>query len=272
MFQNINKAAVKKLRAFTDQTLLTVYVPLEKGMKGHKFNLSQLHNLRSELKQTLSTQQHKQVSKEIESIIDKIGYENESVGLAMFYDGKVINTYALPFEPVKAIEIGTKYDLTQIQDYYKQNKFYYVLAISKKGSKLYKGDMEKLKMMPIDGLGKDMQTTLNIDEGQSSVVQNHQVSAGGAEGIGFHGHGGYKDLKKVIYEDYLRFIDKKILDAIKDKSIPLVLVAVDYGQSAYKHISKYPSILIKGVSTNPDEMTPTQLHQRTFPLLNAIKA
>lgn len=268
MMQNISRDLLKELRAVEGQTLLTVYVPLEKGMKGHKFNLSQLHNLKSELKQTLSKEQHKKIAAELESVLESLSINNESIGYAMYYDGKNITSVTLPFEPEKVIQIRTKFDVKQIQKYYRRNRPYYVLAISKKGSKLYKGDMEALKIVPVVGLGKDMESTLNLDEGQSSVVQNHQVSAGGADGIGFHGHGGYKDLKKIIYDDYLRFIDKKILAAIKDKKIPLVLVAVDYGQSAFKHISKYPSIFIKGVTTNPDELSPIELHTRTFPLLS----
>lgn len=269
MFQKINKSTLKKLKTVSGETLLSVYVPLEKGMKGHKFNQSQLHNLRSELKKTVSTEQHKQISSEIESILEKIGYENESLGLAMFYDGSVIDSCALPFAPEKSTSIDNKYDLKQISDYYKQNKFYYVLAISKKGSKLYKGDMEKLRMVPVKGLGKDIESTLNIDELNANNLQNHPVGNSGKSNVGFHGHGGYKDIKKTLFDDYLRFVDKKILSSIKDKSIPLVLVAVDYGQSAYKHISKYPSIFIEGLSTNPDDLSPAELHKRTFPLLIA---
>jgi hypothetical protein len=270
MLKNIKKSALKKLQNATGETLLTVYIPLEKGMKGHKFNQSQLHNLRSELKKTVSTQQHKKLSAEIETILEKIGYENESLGIVMFYDGENISSYALPFTPEKAIEIRTKYDISQIQNYYKQNKPYYVLAISKKGSKLYQGDMEKLRLVPVSGLGKDIQSTLNIDELNANNLQNHPVGNGGKSNVGFHGHGGYKDIKKTLFDDYLRFVDKKILSSIKDKSVPLVLVAVDYGQSAYKHISKYPSIFIEGLSTNPDDLSPAELHRRTFPLLSAV--
>jgi hypothetical protein len=270
MFQKISKSAAKKLNQISDPTLLTVHVPLEKGMKGHKFNQSQLHNLRSELKKTLSTKQHKQVSSEIELILEKLGYVNESEGIAMFYDGENISSYALNFVPEKSIEIGTKYNLEQINNYYKQNKFYYVLAISKNGSKLYKGDMENLEIVQVEGLGKDLQTTLNIDEVFANNLQNHPAGNGGKNNVGFHGHGGYKDIKKTLFDDYLRTVDKKILQVIKDKTIPLILVAVDYGQSAYKHISKYPSIFIKGVSTNPDELSPIELHKKTFPLLSGI--
>jgi hypothetical protein len=267
MYQNINKLAMKKLQGMKGQTLLTVYIPLEKGMKGHKYNVSQLHNLRSELKKTVSKEQHKVLSKEIESIVEKIGYENESLGVAMFYDGLSVFSYALPFSPEKSSLTSTKFDVAPIQKYYKQNRFYYVLAISKKGSKLYKGDMNNLKMVPVKGLGKDIESTLNIDEIHATSLQNHPASNGGKNNIGFHGHGGYKDVKKTLFEDYLRVVDKNILQAIKDKTVPLILVAVDYGQSAFKHISKYPSILAYGVSTNPDDLSPVELHQKTFPLL-----
>ena len=269
MLENIKKSTLRTLQKVRGETLLTVYIPLEKGMKGHKFNQSQLHNLRSELKKTLSSAQHIQVSSEIESVLEKIDFDNELVGLAMFYDGKQVSTYGLPFTPKKAIEIRTKYDVEQIQQYYEQNRPYYVLAISKKGSKLYQGDMDALKMVPVTGLGQDIETTLRIDEYNTNTLQNHPSGNGSKSSIGFHGHGGYKDIKKTLFDEYLRAVDKKILQSIKDTSTPLVLVAVDYGQSAYKHISKYPSIFMKGVSTNPDDLSPAQLHQRTFPLLSA---
>lgn len=271
MLRNVNSTSVRKLRAIKGQTLLSVYIPLQKGLSGHKFNQSQIHNLRSEIKQSVTPAQHKEISKELESVLNTLGYTNRSLGFALFYDGKEAWSYALPFSPEKSIEISTKFNTALIQDYFKQNKPYYVLAISKKGSKLYEGDMEALKMLPIDGLGKDLETTLNIDEKQSHVLQNHPTSIGGSnQGTGFHGHGGYKDMKKTLFEDYLRFIDKKILSTIRNKKIPLVLVAVDYGQNAYKHVSKYPSIFKKGVSTNPDELTPVELHKITFPLLKTI--
>lgn len=269
MFQKINKNALKKLSSVKGETLLSIYTPLQNGMKGHKFNQSQLHNLRSELKQVVSSSQHTQLSTEIETILQKIDHKNESLGIAMFYDGTNVATYMLPFTPVKMIEIDTSYNVAQIRDYYALNKAYYVLAISKKGSKLYQGDMDKLKMVPVDGLGQDIETTLNIDELGVTNLQNHPLGNGGNSNVGFHGHGGYKDIKKNLFDEYLRVVDKKILHSIKDKSTPLILVAVDYGQSAFKHISKYPSIFKKGVSTNPDEMSPIELHQRTFPLINS---
>lgn len=212
------------------------------------------------------------ISSELEVALENLGYTNTSLGLVLLHDGKDIWSYTLPFSPEKIIEVGTKFNLSQIQDYYEKNKPYYVLAFSKNGSKLYEGDMDTLKMLQVDGLGQDVETTLHIDEKQSHIVQNHPVSAGGSnDGVGFHGHGGYKDMKKILFEDYLRFVDKKILNTIRNKKIPLILVAVDYGQIAYKQISKYPSIFKRGVATNPDNLSPIELHHITFPLLKTVE-
>jgi len=265
----MKKSTLKKLQSVYGESLISVYIPLEKGMNGHKFNQSQLHNVRSELKKLVTAKQHAELSKEIESAIESLGYSNESPGFALFYDGAQTQCFTLPFSPGNTVETGSSYNIDRIKEHYRHNKLYYVLAISKKGTRLYKGDMEKLKIINVSGLGKDLKTTLNIDDTPRSTLQSHTTAAGGRGSTGFHGHGGVKDLKKLLFEDYLRYVDKKILKAIKDKKIPLVLVAVDYGQSAFKHISKYPSILLNGVSTNPDEMSPIELHKRTYPLLIA---
>jgi hypothetical protein len=268
MLKKMKNATFKKLQKVHGDDLLTVYTPLQVGFTGHKYNQSQLHNLRSELKKILPEEQHKTMFREIENTLNAIGYDNKQHGLVMFYDDKVFKSYTLNFEPISGMIRSNKYELDQIAEYFRANKPYYVLAISKKGTLLYKGDMESLVPVEVSGLGQDLSTTLRIDDINSSNVQNHQVSAGGKDGVGFHGHGGYKDIKKVLFEDYLRFIDKKILSTIKDKSIPLVLVAVEYGQSAYKLISKYPTIFSKGVLTNPDELSAVQLHNKTLPLIS----
>jgi len=244
-----------------------VYIPLEKGAVGNKFNTSQLHNLRSELKKVVSTQQLKELTIEIDSVVEAPGYTNEAQGFSLFYDGISIYSYSLPFTPEKSLGISQSFNTAPINEYYSKNQPYYVLAISKKGSNLYRGDMNNLKIVKLKGLGENLSKTLKIDEINVSI-QGHPTGKGGSSNsFGFHGNGGYKDSKKQLYENYLRFVDKKILQFIKDSKTPLILVAVEYGQSLYKNISRYPSILANSIVTNPDNLSPLELHKRTFPLL-----
>ncbi len=272
MIQKINKSAVKKLKEARDKALLTVYVPLEKGSNGYKFNKSQLHNLKSELKKTTSQLPNNPLSSEIDSILQEINHGNELPGVSIFYDGVNAKVYALQFTPKKTIEISTTYDVGQIQDYFSKNLPYYVLTISKNGSQLYEGDMESLHVMPVAGMGKDIMKTLHIDELDTNNIQSHPTGNGSSEGGGLHGQGGYKDVKKTLFDDYLRAIDTIVMQAINDRNTPLVLVSVDYEQSAYKNMSKYPNILAEGVSTNPDELTAGQLHAKTFPLVSTANS
>lgn len=265
MIQTIKATDIKKLRNLAAEKVITIYMPLQRGPLGHKQNNSQFHAIRAQLKKDMSLVQYKLLSKTTQTTIDALGYANDHKGLMVVITDTNINLYALPFTPTLDISISNCCNVDQASKYIKNNKVFYVLAISKKGSHLFKGDKTELHHIPVKGLGTDLPTTLRIDELETNVLQNHPISAGAREG--FHGHGGIKDIKKSLYESYLRAVDKNVLHAIKDKTLPLVLVAVDYGQTTYKHISKYPSIVIAGVTTNPDRLSTDQLHQMTAPLV-----
>jgi len=238
------------------------------GLQGHKQNQSQLHAFRAQLKKLVTREQHGKYADMLDAVNSNLIYSKSQHGLAVYSDGTRFWAYALPFSPELFINVGNKLILDQLVEYYKTNQQYYVLAISKNGSHLYAGDKDTMSIVPVKGLGQNIETTLRIDEKQSHILQNHPVGAGGGKNSeGFHGHGGFKDMKKVLFEEYLRVVDKLVTKTIKNNKSPLVIVAVGYAQSAYKHVSKYPNILVKSVSTNPDDLTALQLHDKTLPLL-----
>ncbi len=268
MLGTIKVSKLKALQKMSGENLVTLYVPLEKGSFGHKQNKSQLHAVRSGLKKQLSVEQYALLSRTIDGLIGELGYVNSYEGVFAVLHGMTLEVFALPFRPQLLVYTGASFHLEQLRHYYGNNKSYYVLAISKKGSHLFKGDKASLHHVPVADLEKDMETLLGIDEKVGPELQNHPSGAGGKHGSeGFHGHGGMKDVKKSLYESYLRAVDKKIMKAIKNKRLPLVLVAVGYGQSAYRHVSKYPAIALKSITTNPDDLSTRDLHSKVVPLL-----
>lgn len=268
MLKKLTYLKFKKLQTIAGEGLVTAYIPLIQGSAGHKQNKSQFHALRAELKKHLPSEQHVVLSNVLESVLHMLGYINSSSGLLVAMRGAEISVFSLPFTPVLAWHKNSTYHLQQVKEYFATNSPFYVLAISKKGSHLFKGDKTKLTHVAVSEIGQDVKTLLRIDEGQSDSLQNHSEGAGrGGTTQGFHGHGGVKDVKKKLFEAYLRAVDKKIMSAIDDKKVPLVLVAVGHGQSMYRHVSKYPNIALKSLTTNPDDISTEDLHSRIVPLM-----
>lgn len=268
MLSTIKVSKLKALQKMSGENFVTLYVPLAKGAFGHKQNKSQLHAVRSKLKKQITVQQYSLITRTFDALIGELGYTNAYDGVFAVLHGMELELFALPFRPELLVYVGASFHLEQLRHYYGNNKSYYVLAISKKGSHLFKGDKAALRHVPVADIEKDMETLLGIDEKVGPELQNHPTGAAGKRGSeGFHGHGGMKDAKKNLFESYLRIVDKKVMRAIKNKRLPLVLVAVGYGQSAYKHVSKYPAIALKSITTNPDDLSTRELHSRVVPLL-----
>lgn len=268
MLKKLTYLTYKKLQTKAGEGLVTIYIPLVPGAFGHKQNKSQLHAIRSELKKHVTGQQHARLSVLLDDTHAALGYVHTCKGLLVTIQNDSIKVYELPFTPNLIWHKNATYNLQQVKEYYASNSPFYVLAISKKGSHLFKGDKTKLTHVAVEEIEHDVNTVLRLDEGAADTLQNHAEGVAGRRGAaGFHGHGGKKEVKKTLYESYLRFVDKKIMNTIQDKKTPLVLVAVGYGQTMFRNVSAYPSIAAKSLTTNPDDLSTHDLHNKIVPMM-----
>ena len=87
MIKSINSSTTKKLGVISGTELLTLYMPLAKGLQGHKQNQSQLHAFRAQLKNNVSRELHEKYTVMLERVNDSIAFTRYSDGLAIYSDG-----------------------------------------------------------------------------------------------------------------------------------------------------------------------------------------
>jgi hypothetical protein len=103
-----------------------------------------------------------------------------------------------------------------------------------------------------------MKTALGLDEVNNAELQVHSVSGGNRHMTeGFHGHGGFKDLKKKYLENYLRQIDAKLDKHLHNNLSPVILVGVDYTQKQFERLTKHRHIMTTNVTVNHPESVAT---------------
>ena len=78
----------------------------------------------------------------------------------------------------------------------------------------------------------------------------------------FHGHGA-DDARGDIRRYFLK-VDAGLQAMLAGERAPMVLAAVDYLIPIYREASGYPHVLEDGVTGNPEELSPRELHERAW--------
>lgn len=270
MIKMITLAKVRSLQKISGENIITVYVPLRKGTFGHKQNVSQLHAIRSQLKKIVNPSQFLLVNNSLDFINGELGFTNTYEGVLITLVEAKVSIFALPFTPEALVHIGATYNLEQLRRFYENNRNYYVLTLSKNGSHLYYGDKLHLEPVRVADIDKDINALLKVDGVQRHVDGNSRnFNQGHREVSSYRSRGGVKNKKKTLYEAYTKIIDRRIVKYIKNKQVPLVIAAADFGQSLYRRITEYPTLFKKGLASNPDSLTINDLHDKTWQLLSS---
>jgi hypothetical protein len=98
------------------------------------------------------------------------------------------------------------------------------------------------------------------------------VPSGGAGAPGrnaaiFHGTGAERGDDRTKLLNYLREVDSGLRGFLQPEQAPLVLAGVSYLHSLYREVSSYPHIAETGISGNPEQMSPDELHAEAWPIV-----
>jgi hypothetical protein len=94
-------------------------------------------------------------------------------------------------------------------------------------------------------------------------------SGSGNRAAMFHGHDISNDIKNRIMQ-WFRMIDKQLRGFLSDGQSPMVLAGVDTLFPLYKEVNTYPHLMDEGIPGNPEGMTPEDLHQKAWAIVEPV--
>lgn len=145
------------------------------------------------------------------------------------------------------------------------DKRYFLLALSHRAVRLYRGTVDSLQPVDVPGMPagiEDAQRNHDTDE----PLTFHSFRRGNAEAI-FHGHGVGIDDHKDDLVSYFRAVDRALHPLLREESDPLLLAGVDYLFPLYAEANTYSHLAPRGLPGNADHATPDALHRATWPLV-----
>lgn len=246
---------LKGLENIQNNIQITIYLPIIPGPENTAKNKSALHHAVALLKKTMSANeiapenQHV-ISEHIVQLEQAMARPMSGRSLAIFItDFNQLMVYEVPFAVETAIYfMAPNMQLEPLKRHYKERATYWVLVLNQKGCTLLRGKGQQLVLVNAKDISVDLKTALGLDEFEPEI-QGHAVgSRAGAVREGFHGHGGFKDIRKKYIDNYLRLIDKRLQKYLGVTSEPVYLVGLAGTQRAFAKVSHHKNITLTRVS------------------------
>lgn len=193
-------------------------------------------------------------------------------GLAIFLDRQGMHSYRLPFPLDPVVMVAETFFIKPLIPFLNQLADFYVLALSEQQVRLFRGNPYGLREVEINGVPRNMEDFFQYDQPEAQHqwhTRTQQPAAAKAvlrQAI-FHGHGGATDTNKVDRERFIQVVDRRLNRVLTDKSIPLVLAAVDHSLATYQAVSSYPRLAERHVQGNPDHWDEQELWRRAWPVV-----
>lgn len=199
---------------------------------------------------------------------DPVFWMHRSAGLAVFLSREMYRVYRLgwPFE--EQVTVNRRFHVKQLLPLLR-NAEYYVLDLNRREPALFRGNRFQLTRVHVPNMPGHFEEVLNYvpPDGGTQVHSSvygpfHKKQAGV-----FHGQGGVKETAKEDIVKYLRQVDAALHPILNNEARPLVLVAVDYVIPLFRSVCRYPHLLDDAVTGNAEHWPDSQLHQKTWPLI-----
>lgn len=208
------------------------------------------------------------LTKPLRELATTVAFMDEiSSTLAVFLSPGSVKYYWLPIETREMVNVSERFHLKPLLDLFSGSEQYYLLALSQKKVRLFKGSRYALTEFRNTGLPEGLKDALNYEEREKTLQKVIGRSAGRGGTGKSPGHGAGYDLLEEELEQYARVIDKGLSSLLKGQKGPLVIAAVEEEIALFSKISSYPVTLEKGIPGNPDELSAHELHKLSWEIM-----
>ncbi len=161
-----------------------------------------------------------------------------SPGLAVFIADGYFKYIKMPQPATEYVAIEDTFYVTPLIPIMVSKEYFYLLVISKKQIKLFRGDAFGMQYIPVEGVPGGLAEEL----GDTDVATTFRTGGrGGTGGANFHGIGGGNiNDDKTYIANYFEAVDDVIWkQVLHNETAPLLLAGVEYLIPIYRSVSDY---------------------------------
>lgn len=148
---------------------------------------------------------------------------------------------------------------------------FYVLILSKKQAKFFKGDLAGLHHIEIGEMPNGIADVVHLEEKDDKNLFRAGGSGGSAGGFNFHGMGAGVPSDKENIAMYLKEVDRTLWKSgLNQDKVPMVLGGVEYIVAMFKDISQYKHIEKKSLIGSFENEDPKVIYEKARDIVNPV--
>ncbi len=264
----LNPTDLKSLVAREGKWCVSLYMPTHRLGREQQQDAVRLKNLLAEaevklLANGLRRSKVQKLMRPAEELLwDKVFWQHQSDGLAMFLSNDFFVKYRLPagFEELLVIakSFHTKFMFPLIN---RVGKFY-LLFLNLHNIRLFQGTVDKIREIRLK-IPTSIDQAFSIDNSKQSLdldsgsMSTNETAGGTAT---FHGQEFADDEKKTILR-FFQSVNQGLNDLLEDKNLPMILAGAEPILPIYREACTYDNLLEDSLPGNPEKENLEALHE-----------
>jgi len=203
---------------------------------------------------------------------DRAFWEHQEDGLALFRSPEVFKTYRVPLALRELSVVEERFHLKPLFPLLSGDGHFYILTLSLKSIRLILASRYSAREVDLGPIPSSFQEAMGRLTRRYSQFQAGTSSKTVSRSPIFHGHGtGEDDLKAEILK-YFQIVDDGLArnEIDIDRKAPFVLAGVEYLLPRYREASKLPNILEEGLTGNSDDLSPEELRDKAWEIVEPL--
>lgn len=269
----LSKDELRELISVDEGPCLSIYLPTHKSDKGVTTNPARFKSLIRAAERQLQTAGLRSVEIQklispARKLIDSISFwRHQSEGLAVFCSPRKFERFRLPIKFEELAIVSGRFHIKPLIRFFTGEGQFYVLALSQNDVRLLRGSHFNVTELDIETVPTNLADALRDDVIPKQIhFHSGTTGRGGKRDSIIHGASAEPDAKDAMLR-YFHRIDKGLHEYLKNERAPLVLAGVDYLFPIYKEVNTYPFIVDEGIEGNPDRLSPEQLHEKAWKIV-----
>jgi hypothetical protein len=255
---------------------VSIFLPTHPSDTEGRQDALRLKNLLREAEEALIRRGHRRRS--VEAILtsargwinDREFWKHQGRGLAVFITEHETREYRLSVDVEERCFVGERFHVAPLVSQATGDGRFRILALSQNRVRLYEATRDDIEERVLSEVPRDIRDALGR-ELRRDTLQWHTrtpptVGNWRPRDAMFHGQGAGEDDVDPEQRQFVRVVDRALIEELDDQSPPMVVAAVPKLAALYHQISHYPRLVEGWVHGNPDEMDAKELQRRAWSL------
>jgi hypothetical protein len=196
---------------------------------------------------------------------DNLAWQHRGEAVAIFVAPNFLRVLHASGRIEASVHVNDRFCVRPLLPLITEDDRFFLLAISQNRVRLFEGDAIKLSELEVTGIPRNMNDALKIENADRGE-QVHSAMRGslGKQAAVFHGQGGKPETAKEDLRQFLQQVASVVDRRLMGERVPLVVATVAATLPLWREISRYSYLADGFVAGNPDHLTPSELHAKSW--------